>query len=133
MKKMLFCSLGALMLSLSAFADPAMTCKDFSEDAFVGYQVDLSTQSNNVTVARVRFAGTSELAQLVCTKIEADPANSDAAQPILGCHEEYLNDAGYSLVLTDEDFTGKQYVILSEVSFVGTKEIVKLPCRITTR
>ena len=132
MKKMFLFAFAMLILSLNAFADSTVVCRDFSEDAFGGYEVQLLTKSDNSTVARVRFSDTTELAQLVCTEIKADPYMRDAAQPILGCHEEFLNDGGYSLVFTDGDFMGKQYVILSEVSFVGTKEIAKLPCRPST-
>jgi hypothetical protein len=130
MKKILSYSVGMLMLGLNAFADSTLDCRDFASDpSGSGYEVRLLMKSDKSTVASVHFAKSGEWAQLVCSEIEADPSHSDAAQPILGCHEQYMSDAGYSLVLTDEDFAGKQYVILSEVSFVGTEMLAKLPCQ----
>ncbi|MEO5970253.1 MAG: hypothetical protein ABIQ95_10025 [Bdellovibrionia bacterium] len=129
MKSLLVCSFVMSMFGLNAFADTTLDCRDFSNQAFGGYEVQILTKEDLTSTARV-FSKTTVLANLVCNDIESDLTMQDAAQPILGCYEEYLNDSGYSVLLTDEDFSGKQYATLSRVSFTGTKELAKLPCQL---
>ncbi|MEO5970600.1 MAG: hypothetical protein ABIQ95_11790 [Bdellovibrionia bacterium] len=124
MKKLLLCSLVVSIFGLSAFADSTLECRDFSDGAFGGYEILFLEKPDLTIVAKVSLS-TKELAQLACSDFDV----RDTTDPILTCHEEYLNDRGYSVVLIDEEINGKPHAILSEVSFAGTKELANLPCR----
>jgi len=121
------------MFSMNAIAGSGLVCGDVSDGALGGFEVRFLTKSDGTTVARIGHFHSKKFSQLVCTKMEADSAMQGSADSILVCSEEFVSDSGYLVITTDRDSTGKQYATLSNVSFLGSSEIAKLPCRSTER
>lgn len=120
----LLLALVALVPTLAS-AEPAFWCKDKSAGPDHGVFVTFSSPLRYATVSEQTIAGPRKLADLNCAYLAKAPQDHGSNQPYLSCSEPNKRDAGYSLLLSDEQgITATVY----EVTIAGSKPIAHLKC-----
>lgn len=116
MKNLIVASL--MILSTSSAYASSINC---SERVDHGYSVSVSPDLSTAEVTMTTIFDAKVVANLVCDS----QRNGDI---ILSCSESNIADAGYSLVLTENGWTGTIEATLSEITFAGSNPIAQMAC-----
>jgi hypothetical protein len=115
--KQLFIASLIVGLNTVSFAAP-IHC--FSKDNKTGYTVTLNNQQNQAIVK-------NNGEEVVFGTLSCYPDDSGNNSQLTYCHSDGVADAGYSAVLKIGT-TDLYEMVLSEVSFFGSKQIAELAC-----
>ena len=116
MKNLIVASL--MILSTSSAYATAMDCR---ENVDHGYSVSISPDLSTAEVTMTTIVDSKVVANLVCDSDRVDNI-------ILTCFESSNADAGYALVVTENELTGALGGTLSEITFAGSNPIAQMAC-----
>lgn len=126
MKALILTAVAAL-ISSAAFSAP-LRCVTVPRESDSGYVMTFSPRMDKVLVEEVTISGTHKVASLVCSAEQSKGPRHPDQLFTTTCYEPYIRDGGYSAVLRVGGFAGLNDVTLSEVTFMGSKEISHLRC-----
>lgn len=112
---------------ISAQAQARVLCID-ATSTDTGYLVEIGDNREAAMVKKVTLAGTTDVVELSCSRVDSDPLSAAPGSDALVCRRTDTVDHGFVTTVGSVDCDGKVNARLEEMSIAGPRLVSDLVC-----